>query len=307
MPDPGLTQLNAVVAVAARRSFRAAALELGVSRSALSHTIASLERQLGVRLFQRTTRSVALTPAGEHFLARIQPALRELSNAVESVSAFRDSLSGTLRINASDGALRLFLMPLVLEFLRRYPDMQVDITTTDGLVDIVAAGFDAGVRLAEAVPKDMIAIPCAPDVSFAVVGSPGYFAVKGRSRPRHPSELRDHVCIRRRWPSGAIYRWEFEKRRSTLVVDVRGALTLDLDEPMLQAAREGFGLAYLDEWSVANDIAAGRLIRVLTDWTPRYPGPRLFYPSQRHVPASLRAFVALVRERLKTRAPQPKL
>ncbi|MET0390169.1 MAG: LysR substrate-binding domain-containing protein [Polyangiales bacterium] len=306
MQRTGILELNAVVAVATHRSFRAAADELELSRSALSHMIAALERRIGVRLFQRTTRSVALTPAGEHFLGRIRPALRELSEAVESVSAFRDSLTGTLRINASEGALRLFMMPLVCEFLRRYPDMQLDIATTDGLVDIVAAGFDAGVRLAEDVPKDMIAVPCAPDVSFAVVGAPAYFAAKGRKRPQHPNELRDHVCIRRRWPSGAIYRWEFTKRRSTLAVDTRGSLTLDQDEPMRQAACEGLGLAYLDEWSVAGDLASGRLVRVLADWTPRYAGPRLFYPSHRHVPASLHAFVALVRERHKvrtTRAP----
>lgn len=300
MKRAGLLELNAVVAVAAHRSFRAAATELGLSPSALSHAVATLEQRMGVRLFNRTTRSVALSEAGEQFLARVGPALREISQAMVAANELRDTLTGTLRINASEGAARMFLMPSVLEFLRRYPDMHVDLVTQDQLVDIVAAGFDAGVRLADGVPRDMIAVPCGPDVSFAVVGSARYF--KGRTRPLTPGDLAAHSCIRRRWPSGAIYRWEFEKRGEEVVIEVNGSLTLDRDQLMIEAALRGAGLAYLSETSVAADIAVGRLIRVLEDWTPAYPGPRLYYPGHRHVPAALRAFIAILREKAAPRA-----
>lgn len=299
MRKPGLVELDAVVAVANHKSFRAAADELGVSRSALSHTVATLEQRLGVRLFHRTTRSVALSDAGEQFLARVRPALKEISEAVAAVGELRDTPSGTLRINASEGAARLFLMPFVFEFLRRYPEVRFELATDDRLVDIVADGFDAGVRLADAVPQDMVAVPCAPDVRFAVVGSARYF--KGRKLPRVPADLAQHDCIRRRWPSGAVYRWEFERRGQEQIVDVNGRLQLDRDELMREAALKGYGLAYLTEASVAPDLTAKRLVRVLEDWTPAYPGPRLYYPGHRHVPAALRAFVAVVRE-LRARA-----
>lgn len=294
MWKPGLVELDAVVAVATHKSFRAAADQLGLSRSALSHAVAALEQRLGVRLFNRTTRSVALSEAGEQFLARIRPALKEISEAVSAAGELRDTPSGTLRINASEGAVRLFLMPYVVEFLRRYPDVRLELVSQDRLVDIVADGFDAGVRMAEAVPQDMVAVPCADDVRFAVVGSPRYF--KGRRAPRVPADLAQHACIRRRWPSGAIYRWEFEKHGQEQVIDVTGPLTVDLDEPMREAALKGVGLAYLTELRVARDIEAKRLVRVLEDWTPAYPGPRLYYPGHRHVPAALRAFIAVVKE-----------
>ncbi|NMO19746.1 LysR family transcriptional regulator [Pyxidicoccus fallax] len=294
MKRAGLLELNAVVAVATHRSFRAAAAEMGMSPSALSHAISTLEQRMGVRLFHRTTRSVALSEAGERFLSRVRPALRELSDAMEVVNEFRDTPTGTLRINASEGAARMVLMPYVLEFLLRYPDMQVDLVTEDRLIDIVAEGFDAGVRLAEAVPRDMIAVPCSPDVSLAVVGSPRYF--KGRARPATPGDLLSHNCIRFRTKSGAIHRWEFEKRGEEVAVDVKGSLTLDHDELRLQAALKGVGLAYLSEWAVAPYVASGKLIRVLEDWTPAWPGLRLYYPGHRHVPAGLRAFVGVIRE-----------
>lgn len=294
MQRTGLLELNAVVAVATHRSFRSAAAELGLSPSALSHAIAALERRMGVRLFNRTTRSVALSEAGEQFLGRVRPALREISDAMDAAHSLARSLTGTLRINTSEGAARLFLMPLVVEFLRRHPGMHVDLVTQDRLVDIVGEGFDAGIRLAESVPKDMIAVPCAPDVSFAVVGSPRYF--KTRKPPLRPSDLHEHNCIRRRWPGGAIYRWEFARQREQLTLDVPGSLTLDKDALILHAARKGVGLAYLDEWTVARALAAGKLIQVLAEWTPRYPGPCLYYPSHRQIPAGLRAFIALLQE-----------
>lgn len=294
MRSAGLPELNAVVAVATHRSFRAAAAELGMSPSALSHAIAALEQRMGVRLFHRTTRSVSLSEAGEQFLARLRPALREISEAMEAVNQFRDTPAGTLRINTSEGAARMILEPVVLAFLKRYPDMQVDLVTEGRLVDIVADGFDAGIRLAEVVPQDMIAVPCSPDLSFAVVASPSYF--QGRTRPLAPGDLLSHDCIRSRMPSGTIYRWEFEKRGEEVAIDVTGSLTLDNHNLMVEAALTGAGVVYTNEWAVAAHIEAGSLIRVLEDWTPAYPGLRLYYPGHRHVPAGLRAFIAIVRE-----------
>ena len=249
---------------------------------------------MGVRLFNRTTRSVSLTEAGEQFLAKVRPALREISEAIDAANAFRDTPAGMLRLNTSEAAARQILTPVVIEFLRRYPQMQVDLVTQGRLVDIVAEGFDAGIRLAEAVPQDMIAIPCGPEQRYAVVGSPAYF--KNRTRPGTPGDLVAHECIRGRLPSGAFLRWEFEKRGEQIIVDVKGVLTLDHYELWIEAAQEGVGLAYVNEWSASEEIASGRLIRVLEDWTPSFPGLRLYYPGHRHVPAGLRAFVGLVRE-----------
>jgi DNA-binding transcriptional LysR family regulator len=294
MPRTGLVELNAVVAVATHRSFRAAARELGMSPSALSHAIAALEERMGVRLFNRTTRSVSLTEAGEQFLTKVRPALREISEAMDVANAFRDTPAGTLRINASEGAARQVLAPIVIEFVRRYPQMQVDLVTQGRLVDIVAEGFDAGIRLTEAVPQDMIAIPCGPDQRFAVVGAPMYF--DNHARPGTPGDLVAHECIRGRLPSGALLRWEFEKRGEQVVVDVKGSLILDHYQLWIEAALKGVGLAYINEWSVSEEIASGRLVRVLEDWTPPFPGLSLYYPGHRHVPAGLRAFVALIRE-----------
>jgi DNA-binding transcriptional LysR family regulator len=294
MPRTGLVELNAVVAVASHRSFRAAATELGMSPSALSHAIAALEQRMGVRLFNRTTRSVALTEAGEQFLAKVRPALREIAEAIDASNVFRDSPAGTLRLNMSEGAARQILTPIVLEFMQRYPQMQVDLVTQGRLVDIVAEGFDAGIRLAEAVPQDMIAIPCGPEQRYAVVGSPAYF--NSRARPKTPGDLVAHECIRGRLPSGAMLKWEFEKRGEQMVVDVKGLLTLDHYELWIEAALEGAGLAYVNEWSVSHEISSGRLIRVLEDWTQPFPGLSLYYPGHRHVPTGLRAFIGIIRE-----------
>jgi DNA-binding transcriptional LysR family regulator len=300
MRKAGLLELNAVVAVAQHRSFRAAAAELGLSPSALSHAISTLEQRMGVRLFNRTTRSVALSEAGERFLSRVRPALREISDAMEVINEFKDKPTGTLRLNSSEGAARLVVMPLVTEFLRRYPEMQVELVTEDRLIDIVAEGFDAGVRLAEAVPQDMVAVPCSPKVSFAVVGAPRYF--KGRTSPATPGDLLAHNCIRHRKRSGGYFRWEFEKRGKEVVVDVKGSLALDNDTLMLQAALKGTGLAFVSDWAAAADVAAGRLVRVLEDWTPSYPGLCLYYPGHRHVPAGLKAFIGIIREARSRRA-----
>jgi DNA-binding transcriptional LysR family regulator len=301
MQRAGLFELNAVVAVSTHRSFRRAAAELGMSPSALSHAIATLEQRLGLRLFNRTTRSVSLSDGGERFLARVQPALREISAAMEAVNEFRDTPRGMLRINASEGATRQILTPVVLEFLKRFPDMQVEIAADDRLVDIVEEGFDAGVRLAEAVPRDMVAVPCGADMRMAVVGSPEYFERHGW--PAVPADLFSHNCIRRRFTSGAIFHWQFEKRGEQLAIDIKGSLTLNESNLMLEAARNGIGLAYLSDWQVADDLAQGSLIRVLEDWTPPFPGLRLYYPGHRHVPAGLRAFIGIIRETTARKTP----
>jgi DNA-binding transcriptional LysR family regulator len=300
MLQTGLFELNAVAAISAHRSFRAAATELGISPSALSHAIAGLEKRLGVRLINRTTRSVSLSQAGERFLARVSPALREIAGALEDVNEFRDTPTGTLRINLKERAAHQILRPVVAKFLRRYPDMKVELALEGRSIDIVAEGFDAGIRLAESVPQDMVAIPCGPDTRFIVIGSPDYFA--RTSVPRSPSDLLNHECIRRRMPSGKLYRWEFEKRSEEMAVDVPGRLTLDNDALMVEAAVEGLGLAFVSDFWVTEHLAAGKLQAVLEDWTPPFPGLRLYYPGHRHMTAGLRAFVDLLREETKLAA-----
>ncbi|WP_374652438.1 LysR family transcriptional regulator [Dongia sp.] len=284
-----LNELHALAAVAAHRSFRAAAADLNVSPSALSHAVASLERRLGVRIFNRTTRSVSLTEAGENFLARIKPALREIEHAVETVNRFRDTPAGLLRLNSSEGAAERVL-PIVLDFLAAYPDMRVDLVSEGRMIDIVAAGFDAGLRLAESVPQEMVSLPLGSEEEFAVVGTPGYFKVRGV--PKVPADLFAHECIRARMPSGAIYRWEFEHQGEESRIDPPGRLTLGSHGLGLQAARASAGLAYVTRKSAEADLAAGRLVRVLTEWTPPFAGICLYYPQQRLPSAGLKAFIA---------------
>jgi DNA-binding transcriptional LysR family regulator len=294
MLTPGFSELNAVAAIAARKSFRGAAHDLRISASALSHAVASLESRLGVRLFNRTTRSVSLTPAGEQFLTRVKPAMREIADAMHEVNEQRSTPAGLIRINTSETAGEQMLAPIVTEFLRRYGDVQLEIVANAGLVDIVADGFDAGVRLAEMVPRDMISIPIGKTQRHVVVGAPSYFTT--RTQPRSPSDLKEHACVRYRLPSGSIYRWEFEKRKQILSVDITGPLTLDSDRLVLRAALEGAGLAYVSEWNARKALAEGRLIQVLNDWTPPYPGLCLYYPSHRHLAAAMRAFTDVIRE-----------
>jgi DNA-binding transcriptional LysR family regulator len=289
----GLTEYEAASAVARLGSFRAAATELGMSTSALSHAVAALEARLGLRLFNRTTRSVSPTDAGEQFIARITPALAAIGGAIEGINSHRDTPAGMLRINTSAGAARMILTPIILDYLKRYPDMQVTLVTEGRLVDIVGQGFDAGIRIAEAVPQDMIAVPIGGAIRMLVVATPDYLAARGT--PQVPEDLLRHECIRARMASGGIWRWEFEKRGEKVEVDVKGALTLDEMTLMLEAALAGVGLAYLSEWSVRDHIAAGRLVPVLEDWSPPYPGLCLYYPGRRHVPAGLRALIDLIR------------
>jgi DNA-binding transcriptional LysR family regulator len=293
MYKSGLMELEAVVAIARLGSFRAAAVDLDVSPTAIGNAVASLENRLGVRLFNRTTRNVALTSAGREYVEAIAPALSDIRNAARAVADHSRKPTGTLRFSCSLAGGRQLLMPFVFEYLRRYSEMKVEIVTEGRLIDIITDGFDAGVRLAEAVPQDMIAMPLGPHTRHVVVGAPSYFA--NRSRPTAPADLTDHECIRARYSSGA-YRWEFERHDEAMKIDVPGSLTLDEPEMIAQASRAGIGLAYLGEWTVADDIASGRLVEVLSEWTPSYPGYCLYYPGRRHMAASFRAFVDLAKE-----------
>jgi DNA-binding transcriptional LysR family regulator len=287
-------ELDAVVAVARHGGFRVAARELDMSSSALSHAVAALEARLGVRLFNRTTRSVALSAEGEQFVGEIAPALAAIRTAMERIDEHRAEPAGNLRLNLPLGAGRMVLSPLISEYMRRYPRVAVDMVTEGAMVDIVGQGFDAGVRLEEFVPPDMIAVPITRPIRSIVVGSPAYFA--GRKLPRTPADLAEHRCIRRRTGRGTIYRWEFEKRGEAIAIDVPGQLTLDDSDLMLVAALAGEGLAFLSDIAAAKSIEAGLLLPVLEDWSPEYPGLCLYYPSRRNIPARLRAFIDLIRQ-----------
>jgi DNA-binding transcriptional LysR family regulator len=290
----GLVELEAVVTVARCRNFRAAAAELGRSRSALSHTVAALEQQLGVRLFHRTTRSVSLTEAGAAFVSSVGSAVAEIRGAIEVASSRRATLAGTLRVKTFGDVAREMMTPIILQYLRRYPEMKVDVVTNGRSTDIVVDGFDAGVRRADEVPQDMIAVPLSYELRMAVVGSLAY--LDNRRKPNTPQDLLVHRCIRLRLPNGSVNPWMFERHGKALAIEVEGPLTLDESALVLEAARAGVGLAYLRESLVASDLAHGRLIRLLEDWTQPFPGICLYYPTRRNVPAGLRAMIDLIRE-----------
>jgi len=285
--------LTPFLAVATHRSFRQAAVELGVTPSALSHSLRALEERLGVRLLNRTTRSVALTEAGERLLGHIRPAFLDIRDAIDDLNAFRGQPMGTLRLNAARQSAHLVLLPLVTRFLRAYPDVRVEVRVDDALSDIVSEGFDAGVRFGERIAADMIAVPLGPRQCSAVIASPEF--LERHAAPRTPLELRGLPCIRYRFLGGVVYRWEFERDGEELEVEVDGPLTLSDQELMIDAALAGVGLAYVFEGRVTDLLAQGRLVRVLEDWCPDYPGFFLYYPSRRQLPAALRAFVDFAR------------
>ena len=294
MYRPGLNDLDAVVSIARRGSFRAAALDLGISTTALSNVVAKLEADLGVRLFNRTTRSVSLTGAGRSFVDEIAAPLQDIHGAMDAVRSQQATPSGTLRINTFATAGREILSPLVLEFIRRYPAVHVDLVTEGRLVDIVAEGFDLGVRAGNLVPSDMIAVSLGRPQRSAVVGSPGYFERFGQ--PQTPADLDAHRCIRVRLPNGALYRWQFAKDGEAVQIDVAGPITLDETSLARIAVLEGVGIGYLMEANVQADIERGLLIRVLEDWTPPLSDLCLYYPGRRNPSAALKAFVALARD-----------
>lgn len=290
----GLSDLDAVVAIAREGSFRGAALALGMSTTALSNAVARLEAKLGVRLFNRTTRSVSLTDAGRTFVEQVSPALQDIRSAMDAARSQQAMPSGTLRINAFAAGAREIISPLVLEFLRRHREVHLDVVTENRLVDIVAEGFDVGVRRADLVPADMIAVSLGRPQRYAVVASRSYFERHGT--PRTPADLTSHQCIRARLPNGALLRWHFEKHGETVQIDVTGPITLDEAGLARAAALDGVGVGLFLEQDVRDDLAAGRLTRVLDDWTPPLADLCLYYPGRRNQSAALKAFVGLARE-----------
>jgi DNA-binding transcriptional LysR family regulator len=288
--NPDLADLDAFAAVARVRSFRRAAAIRGVSASALSEALRRLEAQLGVRLLNRTTRSVTPTEAGERLLERLAPALAEVTAALDAVNSFRTSPTGTLRLNVPGIVSRLVLPPLIGRFLTAHPGITLEVETNDSFIDILAAGFDAGIRYDERLERDMIAIPIGPRTQrFIVAAAPAYLATHGR--PTHPNDLLNHACIRHRFASGVTAAWEFEREGKTLKFTPNGPLitnTLDLE---ISAAVQGLGLIFTFEGCVEAAIAEGALEHVMPDWSQSFSGPFLYYPSRRHMPAPLRAFV----------------
>jgi DNA-binding transcriptional LysR family regulator len=296
MPRENLNDLLAFVAVAKERSFTKAAAQLGVSQSALSHTVRGLEERLGLRLLTRTTRSVAPTEAGERLLRAAGPRLDEIEAEMAALSELREKPSGTIRITAHDHAVRAVLWPALEQLLPDYPDIKVEIVIDYGLTDIVAERFDAGIRSGEMVAKDMIAVRIGPDMRSAVVGAPSYLAKQ--ARPKTPQDLTTHACINLRLPThGGLYAWEFEKGGREIRVRVEGQLVFNGTAPMLDAALSGFGLAYVPEDTVLAHLTNGRLIRVLADWCPPYPGYHLYYPSRRQPTPAFALFVNALRYR----------
>lgn len=288
-----LIELEAVLAIVRCGSFRAAALDLGMSTTAISAAVGKLERELAVRLFNRTTRSVSLTYAGRIFVRQIKPALEDIQKAMNMVRAQQETPSGTLRINAFATAAREIMAPLVLNYMERYPQVHIDLVTEGRLVDVVAAGFDLGVRSADLVPSDAIAIPLGQMRRMAVAASPAFF--ENRPIPQVPQELLTYPCVRVRLPNGALFRWRFEKGGEELQLDVEGPMTLDEASLARIAVTNGVGIGYFMETDVRDDIAAGRLVRILDDWTPPLVPLCLYYSNRRNPSAAFQAFIALAR------------
>lgn len=296
MPRENLNDLVAFLAVAKERSFTRAAARLGVSQSALSHTVRGLEERLGLRLLTRSTRSVAPTEAGERLLRAAGPRLEEIEAEMAALSELRDKPSGTIRITAHDHAIRAVLWPALEKLLPGYPDIKVEIVIDYGLTDIVTERYDAGVRTGEMVAKDMVAVRIGPDMRSAVVGAPSYFAK--RTKPKTPQDLTTHACINLRLPThGGLYAWEFARGGRAVRVRVEGQLVFNGTTPMIDAAVAGFGLAYAPEDAVQSHLAEGRLIRVLSEWCPPYPGYHLYYPSRRQPTPAFALLVNALRSR----------
>lgn len=292
MSAPELLHLRALANVAHWRSFRGAAKAMNLSPSALSQAVRTLEQSLGVPLLQRTTRSVTPTEAGAQLLGELRPLLAALEAALAGVGEFRTALRGTLRLNLPRSAASLWLEPLLGGFLKAHRGIQMEVVTQDGLVDIVRDGFDAGVRFPQAVPRDMVALPVGPRQRFVVVAAPEL--VQSHGVPLHPSDLAALPCIRQRFPSGALYQWEFSRAGETIAVSVDGPLTVDEQQLAVRSALDGVGWAYLYEALARTGLQSGQLVQALADWCPPEPGFQLYYPSRRQVSPALRAFIQWV-------------
>ncbi|MDX8434360.1 LysR family transcriptional regulator [Mesorhizobium abyssinicae] len=294
MARPSLNDLTAFVAVATHRNFRRAADEIGTAPSTLSHAMRALEERMGVRLLNRTTRSVSPTEAGYQLLGRLQPALASLDEALDSVAGFRGKVAGTVRINAPRLAAGLLVRSALPRMAELHPDVTVDIVVEGRLIDIVSGGFDAGVRPLGSVPKDMITVLLARPLTFICVASPTYLDRFGE--PRTPEELRRHRCIGHRMPSGKLYRWEFERAGQELALEANGTIVLDDEELMVEAAIEGLGVAYVADWAVEAALSEGSLRKILTGWVPTPEEVAVYYPGHRAVPPALRAFLDIIKE-----------
>lgn len=293
MQRAGLSELNAFAAISELKSFRAAAARLGVSPSALSHTMRNLEARLGLRLLNRTTRSVALTDIGEQLLRRILPALADLDDAVTEVVSASSRPSGAVRISSAEAGARPIIREVLPDFLAAYPDIQVEFVVDTRFVDIVADGFDAGIRVHQDIPLDMIAVPFGPPIRFAAVASPSYLEQHGT--PLAPHDLTQHRCIRYRFASGALYHWAMDRSGEVAVIDVNGPMTLGNTNLMIDAALVGIGIAWIPQYYVDAHIQAGRLIHLMPEWSPSLPGLCFYYPANRHPPTALRLFMDAVR------------
>ncbi len=294
MSDFDLRDLEAFAAVARTRNFRRAARESRVSVSSLSQRLRAMEDRLGVRLMNRTTRSVALTEAGELLLGRIAPAIADVADALDQVRGLRELPAGRLRINAPAPAVDLVMAPMLMPFLKRYPQIELEIVVETSLIDIVARGFDAGVRYGEHLAQDMIAMSLGPPQRYAVVASPDFIAAHGR--PQQPKELLDHPCIRTRFESGAQLDWEFEKAGRVVKVAASGPLLSTNSSLQVKAAVAGLGFAMTFAGYVREAVQSGALVSVLEDWCAPFPGPFLYYPSRRQPPPALGALVTFVGE-----------
>ncbi len=288
--------LIAFIKVAQERSFTRAAAKLGVSPSALSHTLRGLEERLGIRLLTRTTRSVTPTAAGERLLSTVAPRFEEIDSELAALSELREKPAGTIRITADEHAVRSVLWSALTRLLRGYPDIKIEIVIDYGLTDIVAERYDAGVRLGGIVAKDMIAVPIGPDMRMVAVAAAAYFT--DRSKPRAPQELTAHNCINLRLPThGGLYAWEFEKNGRELRVHVEGQLVFNSIAPILRAALDGFGVAYLPLDLVRPHLDGGQLVQVLSDWTPPFSGYHLYYPSRRQNTPAFNKMIEALRYR----------
>lgn len=294
MARSSLIELEAILAIVRCGSFRAAAVELGRSTTAISSAVAKLERHLDVRLFNRTTRSVSLTYAGRIFVAQIKPALDGIQKAMNTARSQQEKPSGILRINAFATAAREIMAPLVLSYLQRYPEVHIDIVTEGRLVDVVAAGFDMAVRSADLVPSDAIAIPLGQQRRMAVAASPTF--LEDRARPQVPQDLLTFPCVRGRLPDGALLRWRFAKGGHEVYLDVEGPITLDEVSLARIAVINGVGIGYFMEADIRDDLAEGRLMRLLEDWTPPLVPLCLYYYNRRNSSAAFQAFIALARD-----------
>ncbi len=292
--QPSFSDFASFIAVARYKSFREAGDELGLSPSAMSHSIKQLEQRLKVRLFNRTTRSVALTEAGLTLFERLRPVFDEINTILDEMNCFRDAPMGTLKINTSRLASRLFLLPIIAGFSRKYPDIKVEITTDDRLVDIVQQEFDAGIRLDNRVEKDMITVPIGPKIKLVVVATPDY--LKHHPAPTHPCELVNHQSVVFRFRSGRPYLWEFEGPAGKLEVAPIGNIKLDDIDSALEAVLCGAGLGYLYYEQVKQHLQSGKLIKVLDEWLPKQPSLQLYYPNRQYMSGPLRAFIDYLKE-----------